>query len=164
MRELRLEGCRSDSLLGYLKSLAILRLLTLQQGDPVRGRWRGVAFAIESTLTQEELEKFFLTRYSPTPILNPWNGGAGFDGKADSALATLDRVAATTDSRWALYRAALEFVRSRYVANGLRASYFERKDKLGFLRDLRSQCPEAMLGWLDAAVVLTPERAAFPFI
>lgn len=164
MTEIRLDGCRSDSLLGYLKALAMLRLLTVQQGEAVRGRWRGVAFAIESSLSQEELEDFFVSRYSPTPILNPWNSGAGFDHKSDKAGATLDRVAATTHPRWAPYRSALEFVRSRYVTDDTRTRFLEDKNKTGFIRDLRSRCPDAMLEWLDAAVVLTPEKASFPFI
>lgn len=164
MTELRLDGCRNDSLLGYLKALAVLRLVTVQQGESVRGRWLGVAFAIEGNLTREELESFFLTRYSPTPILNPWNRGAGFDDKIDKARATLDRLAATAQSRWAPYRAALDFVRRRYLDEDRRAKFLDSNDKAGFLRDMRSRCPEMMLEWLDAAVVLTPEKPTFPFI
>ena len=36
------------------------------------------AFVLGTTLTDEELVRFFLDEYRPSPIISPWNGGSGF--------------------------------------------------------------------------------------
>lgn len=160
----RLAGCRCDSLLGYLKALGVLRLLGAQIDPRCRGAWDGATFLIETSLSEDAIEKFFLTSYMPTPVLNPWNSGAGFDGKADKATSTLRQIAETKSSRWEPYRRALTFIEQQYIATGLRSVYLACGDKHGFVRDLRSHCPEEMLPWLDAAIVLTQDRAAFPYL
>lgn len=171
MTVLRLAGCRSESLLGYLKALGILRLFAAQADAAARGSWDGAVFVIDTLQTEDAMERFFLDAYIPTPILNPWNSGAGFDGKDDMAARTMRRVAQTTGRRWQAYRDSLAFIAKRYVDSGLRTQRYKldskdakERDKLGFLRDLRAKCPEALLAWLDAAVLLTPGRADFPYL
>jgi CRISPR-associated protein Csx17 len=70
-------GCRNDSLLGYLKALGVLRLLSTQSGKRIQGRWEDTSFALDSPISADEILSFFITSYAPTPILNPWNSGAG---------------------------------------------------------------------------------------
>lgn len=164
MPVVRLAGCRSDSLLGYLKALGILRVVATQIDSAARGAWDGATFSLDTSLPDDALDRFFLGSYSPTPVLNPWNSGAGFDGKSDTAENTLRRAAQTQNSRWESYRRALAFVARRYVDSGARSAFLERDDKYGFIRDLRSQCPDEMLPWVDAAVMLTSDRAAFPYL
>ncbi len=161
---MRLLGCRNDSLLGYLKALGVLRVLAAQCESKARGSWEGAIFALDTQLPQEAVAAFFVESYAPSPVLNPWNSGAGFDGKADTASETLRRVARTTGRRWVSYRTALDFIADRYVATGRRAKYLDAGDKHGFIRELRSHCPDEMLGWLDAAVLLTSDRLAFPYL
>ncbi len=164
MSVMRLAGCRSDSLLGYLKALGVLRLLSAQIDPTSRGGWHGCTFSIDTSLPEDAIEEFFLSSYSPTPVLNPWNSGAGFDEKTDTAENTLRRVAETIGERWEPYRRTLAFIAQRYMATGARSAHLEAGNKHGFLRDLRSACPEELLPWLDAAIVLNRERATFPYL
>ena len=86
MNELILDGCTPEPLMGYLKALGVLRLVSEdhEHGDPAaRGFWRDGVFVLETTLNRDGLLKFFFERYSPTPLLAPWNGGSGFYTKLD---------------------------------------------------------------------------------
>jgi CRISPR-associated protein Csx17 len=160
----RLAGCRSDSLLGYLKALGVLRLIAAQADAKARGSWARGVFVLETDLTENGIGSFFLNTYVPTPILNPWNSGAGFDGRADTAGNTLRRISETKGQRFEPYRQALAFVNESYVSTAVREQFFAANDKHGFIRDLRIHCPEQMLPWLDAALLLTSERLAFPYL
>lgn len=82
---LRLEGCTPEPLMGYLKALGVLRLLSEQLPDAcVRGWWEGEAFCLPSAaVSHGQVTSFFLKDYSPTPLLAPWNSGSGFYVKAD---------------------------------------------------------------------------------
>ena len=74
----KLDGCAPTPLAHYLKALAILRLVAEQRDASVRGWWKDEAFWLATELSREELLRFFLEEYAPTPILSPWNGGSGF--------------------------------------------------------------------------------------
>jgi CRISPR-associated protein Csx17 len=82
---LRLEGCTPEPLMGYLKALGVLRLLSEQLPDAaVRGWWDAGTFCLSGgAITEERIVSFFLNDYSPTPLLAPWNGGSGFYIKLD---------------------------------------------------------------------------------
>ncbi len=73
-----LKGCSTEPMAGYLKALAVFRLVG-EQADPwARGWWAGNSFCLESKLDADALLQFFLDEYVPTPIVAPWNGGSGF--------------------------------------------------------------------------------------
>lgn len=78
MNDLPLDGCRSIPLAAYLKALGVLRLVAEQHDPAARGWWAGERFHLRSNLGRDELVRFFLNDYSPTPIIAPWNGRAGF--------------------------------------------------------------------------------------
>ena len=82
---LRLEGCTPEPLMGYLKALGVLRLLSEQlPATTARGWWEGGTFCLPGgEITEEQIVSFFLNDYSPTPLLAPWNGGSGFYIKLD---------------------------------------------------------------------------------
>jgi CRISPR-associated protein Csx17 len=81
--ELVLDGCTPEPLMGYLKALGVLRLVSEQADPDARGFWRDSVFVLETKLDRDGLAKFFLEKYSPTPLLAPWNGGSGFYIKLD---------------------------------------------------------------------------------
>lgn len=167
MNAVPLAGCRNDSLLGYLKGLGTLRLLATQADPAVRASWNDATIVLHTALSREAVDSFFIERYAPTPILNPWNGGAGFDGRADAASEALGRVGATVSIRWAPYRKVLTFVNDEYIVSGRRAGFLaakQRDGKQAFVRDFRARCPEEALPWLDAAIVLGAEGLGFPFL
>ena len=78
MNELILKGCTPEPLMSYLKALGILRLVAEQADPNAKGCWRNGTFVLITKLTKESLLNFFVSSYSPTPIVAPWNGGSGF--------------------------------------------------------------------------------------
>ncbi|MGH7755003.1 MAG: type I-G CRISPR-associated protein Cas8g1/Csx17, partial [Vulcanimicrobiaceae bacterium] len=160
MISMRLDGCRSDSLLGYLKALGLLRLVALQKDQGVYGRWNVGGFEMLAPFDRSELERYLTQEYRPTPILNPWNNGAGFDGKSDKATETIERLRNTTDARWASYRETIELIMQRFVQNGRRTTL----DKDDLVRELRAEYNDEAVSWLDAAIVIGREKSAFPFL
>ena len=77
---LTLDGCSPTPLASYLKSLAVLRLLssgannvTGEPADPsVRGWWEGEQFHLWTGLGREGVVEFFLYRYEVVPVF--WTG------------------------------------------------------------------------------------------
>lgn len=167
MNDIRLEGCRNETLLGYLKSLGIMRIVAKQVDPHVRSSWLDATMIVHTTADEASLVRFFLEQYAPTPVFNPWNNGAGFDdrdGKPDAAMALVERVRGTKGARWQPYRRVVEFLFEEFVRNGERARFLDKKDKDGLLRRLRETCPEEALAWLDAVVILGKSGVAYPFL
>ncbi len=163
MNDHRLNGVRADALLGYLKAVGILRLVAEQADPAVRGGWDGPTFVLRTALDRPALEEFFLERYRPSPVFNPWNSGAGFDAKSRKVKAgqTLDTVAATTGERWERPRAVLALARAIVDEIGESAG---REAKTRILRVLRERYPDDALPWLDAAVVVGGDEPRFPLL
>jgi CRISPR-associated protein Csx17 len=78
MPEIPLKGCAPVPLAAYLKGLGIFRLVAEQKDEDIRGFWRDEAFVLNTALTEQELVRFFLDQYRPSPIISPWNGRSGF--------------------------------------------------------------------------------------
>ncbi|MDD5351117.1 MAG: hypothetical protein PHQ12_12980, partial [Chthoniobacteraceae bacterium] len=90
-----LPGCTPTPLAAYLKALGIFRVLATQCPESTpHVYWQGNAFILGSTLDREALTAFFLNRYSPAPLVAPWNGGSGFFPKDNSTA--LKAIAAST--------------------------------------------------------------------
>ena len=104
MNELLLDGCTPEPLGAYLKALGVLRLVAEQRADPaVLGHWAADAFVLTTALPADDLVAFFLDRYRPAPLVAPWNGGSGFDGR-DAGIGDILR---STTSRLDEYREAI---------------------------------------------------------
>jgi CRISPR-associated protein Csx17 len=99
-----LRGCSPTPLANYLKALGILRLVAEQADPAVRGWWQDEHFCLLSSLSKEDLEKFFLEKYEPTPLLSPWNKGCGFFKAGDPGMAPLE---ASIAPRFARFRAGI---------------------------------------------------------
>jgi CRISPR-associated protein Csx17 len=152
-----LGGCTPTPLAHYLKALGILRLVAEQKDPHVAGRWQGEQFALRTVLSWEELERFFLEEYRPTPIVAPWNGGSGFypnDNKSG-----IEPISAVTTGRLSLYGDVIRLARK---CVGSRDESPKNEEKASFLAQLRSQLPDVALAWFDAAVMLTTEKPEYP--
>ena len=103
-----LHGCTTEPMAGYLKALAVFRLVSEQADPKARGRWVGNSFCVESKFDTEALLRFFLDEYAPTPIVAPWNGGSGFV-EGDRRVG-LDAILASELPRLAEYRRTIEQV------------------------------------------------------
>ena len=89
-----LRGCAPAPLALYLKALGILRLVAEQADPDARGWWQDEHFCLLTRREPNELERFFLEEYSPTPFLSPWNKGSGFYKENDSGLSPIESSAA----------------------------------------------------------------------
>jgi CRISPR-associated protein Csx17 len=105
-----LKGCRSTPLSSYLKSLGVLRIVAEQRDPEAKGHWEDGCFVLATSLTADDLERFFVQEYCPSPILAPWNGGSGFyPGDNTEAL---DRLVGSQDKRFDSYRSVIKEVQS----------------------------------------------------
>lgn len=153
-------GCTPIPLASYLKALAALRLVAEQAGDPAAaGCWRNDVFVLRTTLSADQLCRFFLSRYEPTPIVAPWNKDSGFYTQpSDPAIAAIE---GSQSTRFSAYREAVDCAKQLIRAFALTSSPGE-DEKSDFLQALRNRAPEPMLRWIDAAVILSDRSPRFP--
>lgn len=90
----RLDGCAPTPLAHYLKALGILRLVAEQADPEARGWWEGGRFFLATNLDEDDLVRFFLEQYEPTPLVSPWNKGSGFFYANDPSLTPVEMSAA----------------------------------------------------------------------
>lgn len=181
--EIALNGCAPTPLAHYLKALGILRLVAEQKDSEVTGFWKNESFVIKTTLDKDALLRFFLEEYRPTPIIAPWNGGSGFyfqEGKtkekdpltgkklktgvrnqATEATKTIDAFANSHAQRFTEFRQLIEKSRQTVNQCGLQEAP-KNEDKAKFLQIVRNVFPDEFLAWMDAALVLSQDRAFFP--
>src|ERR1700733_5996888 len=103
--QIDLSGCTIEPMAAYLKAVAVFRLVTEQADPTARGHWHGRAFCLDSEMNREALERFFLERYRPTPIVAPSNGGSGFS--EGDRRGGIDAILASTSERFKDYRRAI---------------------------------------------------------
>lgn len=157
MHEHVLGGCTPTPLAHYLKALGILRLVAEQRDSDAAGRWQGEQFVLRTVMSWEELKRFFLEEYRPTPIIAPWNGGSGFYPKDNKN--GIDPIAEATAKRFAQYKEVIALAR---MSVGDREESPKNEEKADFLRCLRALLPDSALTWFDAAVMLTTEKPEYP--
>lgn len=160
MPELRLAGCRTRPLLGYLKAVGVLRVVARQADPGARGRWVDDVFELASDFDLEGLERFLLERYAPTPVVSPWNGGSGFfPGDDTEAIKAIELDASP---RLATFREAIEAAREVLARLGIDQKPDPKAQKPRLLRALRGALPDGALEWLDTAAVLVGDDVRYP--
>jgi CRISPR-associated protein Csx17 len=161
--DLRLAGCRSRPLVEYLKALGLLRIVSRQGDQSARARWRDGVFELRSKFDEEELVTFVLEDYSPSPVLSPWNGRSGFYMRGGSAaIKASERIEQALLPRLAAYRSLIEQTRAILDDLGLKEKPSSDEQKAELVRRLRRTWPDDAIEWLDAAIVLTGPKPAFP--
>jgi CRISPR-associated protein Csx17 len=153
-----LAGCTPEPLMAYLKALGILRLVSEQKDERARGWWENDVFWLRSTLDRDALEKFFLHEYRPTPIVGPWAGGSGFFSKDNKKAVTA--LASSKSARCQAYRELINVVRSILAQAGIKDKPTPSQ-KAELLRRFRSELPQELVQWMDAALVLHSDGQAF---
>lgn len=158
MNEIILNGCSPTPLASYLKALGVLRLLATRHPE-TRAAWRNESLLLQTPLTREEIEQFFLRDYSPTPVMAPWNGGSGFYEKDNKDA--LEAILQNDDARLDLYRNCLGMVQEALA--GMDRSASPKGDEKALLLILmRGLLPDEAIAWLDAAVLLTGDTPQYP--
>lgn len=163
MVELVLQGIRPEPLAGYLKAMALLRILGEQVDAGSTGAWRGDCFVIRSPMGEAELVHFFMEKWAPSPMLSPWNGSSGFGG--DGAQEGIQAIRTSTDDRFATWRQAIDVAErlARASAEAVEAKRINAEGaKRALALQLRSELPDSALAWMDASFVLTADGRRFP--
>lgn len=159
MPSLTISGCAPTPLAHYLKALGILRLVAEQADPKAAGCWQRDNFILYSSLNADALISFFLERYTPTPVLAPWNGGSGFFPKDNQTALKLLR--ASDSPRFATYREALTLAQAGLTDLKL-SDKPDPETKERLLQLCRNTLPESAIAWLDAAYVLSNDGAKYP--
>lgn len=158
-----LKGCTPEPLAAYLKSLAVLRLVAEQKDPDAEGWWENDMFHLESTLNEDDLIRFFVAEYTPTPIVAPWGARSGFfPGSSEkSARAALETLTSNTTVRLSTYAKMVTQVRDLLNRHGFSEKPKEELEKLRLMQLCRSELPEIVLPWLDAVYALSNEWRGF---
>lgn len=149
-------GARGGSMLRSLAAIGLIRVLAEQADKDLRCRFVGEDLEIDSVV--EDLAAWLVDEYRPRPILSPWNEGSGFGAKDKTPKATLDKL-------FNLQTERLEPLRSAYriVAPIAQTARTENWPKGRLVRTIRNSCPDDMLPWLNAAVIVLGDGdLAFP--
>lgn len=156
MNILELNGCSPSPLAHYLKALGILRLVTEQADDTARGWWEGERFRLATKLSKDELERFFLDKYEPTPIYNPWGGRSGFypDNSEKSARLALEKIENSQHQRFQTYKDVIKTTKDMIntISNGKKPND-EKKEQL--ILSLRRSVRGKSTLWLDTVSAVT---------
>jgi len=160
--DLRLSGCGSRPLIGYLKALGLLRAVSRQIDFSVRGRWDGTAFELRTTLSERGLSEFLRDDFRPSPVLSPWNGGSGFYPRKNTAAVTaLAAIEHAEAERFAAYRSLIADTRKILSEFGLVEKPADA-EKEALVRALRARWTDEAIEWLDAAIVIAGNSPAYP--
>ncbi len=158
-----LQGCTPEPLSNYLKALGVLRLIVEQKQDTqAKGYWQNDAFVLVTSLTQDELETFFLHHYQPTPLVAPWNGSTGFYPKDVAQKKLLRAIQQAQSKRLQSYGETIAIAQEQVDALKLVVQPKEKEDKRRLLERLRNTLPDEAVKWLDTCALVTLEDLKFP--
>lgn len=154
-----LEGCAPVPLAGYLKALGVFRLVAEQADREALGFWRDERFVLRTRLSEEEIVRFFVGEYKPTPVVAPWNGGSGFWPKDNRQ--GFDAIQKSNVVRLAPYKSAINVCKDLIREHGL--SEAPKEDlKARLIAALRSDLSDDACRWLDGAIALTADGPRYP--
>src|SRR5712691_1673591 len=150
-----LAGLRPEPLASYLAGLGLIRLLGEQADPGASAAWEHDGLVINTTV--EDIAVWLADEYVPTPVLSPWNNGSGFGPKDVEPKRTLGELRSHPSPRLAHFPAAIEAAAA--VAELQQTSGW---DKPRAVQQFRNWCPEPVLPWIDASVILADDRTFFP--
>lgn len=163
---IKLEGCAPQPLISYLKALGVLRLIAEQDLDrTTRAAWRGGAFVLMTTASEDDLVRFFLKEYRPTPIVAPWNNGSGFhapEGASGSGkkVKSIRNIKLSTDPRLQPYRETIKRAEELLAACMTpKIAALDKTKRSEALKPIlvplcRNEFSDDVVQWLDAVCLL----------
>jgi CRISPR-associated protein Csx17 len=157
-------GLRPEPLASYLAGLGLIRVLGEQADSAATAAWTPDGLAISTTV--EDIAAWLAGEYVPTPVLSPWNNGSGFGPKDKEPLRAIKALLAHPSPRLAPLRdaipLAMQVVREARD-KGWTAETAAGGNKHRVVQELRNRCPDPMVAWIDATVVLTgQDEQSFP--
>lgn len=157
-----LRGLRPEPLASYLAGLGLIRVLGEQVDKEATAAWTPDGLAI--TTHVQDLAQWLADEYQPAPVLSPWNGSSGFGAKDKEPVVRLAAIREHPSPRLAKLREGMKIAES-VVRQGRERGWITEKgvaDKRALVLEFRNRCPEELVPWIDAAVVLTPDDPKFP--
>lgn len=158
MPEIQLNGCRPTPLASYLKGLGVMKLVSRHWKDS-RTVWNEDGLTLTTNATAQEIERYLLHDYCPTPMIAPWNGGSGFYRKDNNTA--LEAICAGKAERLAPLRESIT-IANDVLADFDRSSSPKGADKTKLLQRIRAVLSDDALEWFDAAILLASDGAQFP--
>jgi CRISPR-associated protein Csx17 len=156
-------GLRPVPLASYLAGLGLIRVLGEQADPAATAAWTRDGLVVTSGV--DDIPGWLGGHYVPTPVLSPWNSGSGFGLKDKEPLRALEAVLAHPSPRLAPLREAIPVARAvagKAREKGWIADGASGGDKSRVVLEFRNRCPDALLPWIDAAVVLAGQDTIFP--
>jgi len=157
-----LPGLHPEPLASYLAGLGLIRVLGEQGDTDSSAAWTPDGLSI--TTRVQDLAEWLANDYKPMPVMSPWNGGSGFGAKDKEPLRRLRTLRASSSSRLAGLRSAIEVaddvVRKARAEGWITDSGVAEKDRV--VLEFRNRCPDDLLPWIDAAIVLADDDTFFP--
>lgn len=154
-----LPGLRPEPLASYLAGLGLIRVLGEQADPAATAVWTGEGLVISTAVT--DLAGWLAGEYVPTPVLSPWNNGSGFGLKDKEPKRTLETLRTHPSPRLARLRAAIP-VAEEVSQKARAAGWLADGGKGRVVQEFRNTCPDELLPWIDASVVLAGEDVMFP--
>lgn len=156
-------GLRPQPLASYLAGLGLIRVLGEQADPAATAVWTPDGLLIGTVVP--DIAAWLTDDYLPTPVLSPWNSGSGFGQKDKEPLRALEAVLAHPSPRLAPLREAIPIAREvvtkarkrGWITDGVTGG-----DKRRVVQEFRNRCPDVLLPWIDAAVVLAGDDTVFP--
>jgi CRISPR-associated protein Csx17 len=158
-----LPGLRPEPLASYLAGLGLIRVLGEQADRDATAAW--VAGGLALTTSTADIAAWLADEYVPTPVLSPWNNGSGFGLKDKESRRVLNILREHSVPRLAHFREAIrlgEEVVGKARDEGWVTETAGGAGKTRMVREFRNRCPDALLPWVDAAVVLAGQDTFFP--
>lgn len=157
-----LPGLRPEPLASYLAGLGLIRVLGEQADNNVTATWTPDGLAV--TTHVEDIAQWLADDYKPMPVLSPWNGGSGFGAKDKEPLRRLGSLHGSTSPRLASLNAAID-IANAVVTKARKHGWITDDgvaDKAAVVLEFRNTCPDELLPWIDAAIVLAGDETFFP--
>jgi CRISPR-associated protein Csx17 len=155
-------GLQPEPLAGYLAGLGLIRVLGEQADKNATTAWTPNGLTV--TTSVPDIAQWLADEYKPMPVLSPWNGGSGFGSKDKESLRRLDSLRANPSARLTNLRAAIEIaedvIRKARKVGWITDSGVADKNKV--VLEFRNRCPDDLLPWIDAAIVLADDDTFFP--
>ena len=150
-----LPGLRPEPLASYLAGLGLIRLLGEQADPAATAAWEPGGLVIDVTV--DDVAAWLADEYVPTPVLSPWNGGSGFGAKDKEPKRRISGLLSHPSPRLASFRNAIGVAEQT-----ARAAADRGWDKGRSVQEFRNRCPDALLPWIDATVVIADQQPFFP--
>lgn len=157
-----LPGLRPEPLASYLAGLGLIRVLGEQADKNATAAWTPDGLAIVTDV--QDIAAWLADDYVPTPVLSPWNGGSGFGAKDKEPVKRLASIQSHPSPRLASLRAAIT-VAKNVVSRARDEGWITEDgvaDKGAVVLEFRNRCPDELLPWIDATIVLAGDNTFFP--